>query len=587
MEKKEEKVMKAQNEKTMKVILKHVFLLVGMILFTINVQSQTEVPAQQPASDTATDSIETQFPASETMTDSTETEKPVFTRHELSLWAAGGYSSLYYRPTAGSRDIFAYGGAAGLGYSIFFNKNWGLLLGGELAYYKATYRLNDFKNDGYRITLDTYNANDPLHDFYYTSEYRNFVETQTLVNVNIPLMLQFQPTIFDYHKFYLGLGVKFGIPIRGHYVVDTSSEMDAWGYSEMLNQNLPEVRRMGFGENFNGFGKKQDLTFGYSYTAMLELGFRWRLASRLYMYTGIYADYTFNDIAKEHGREILVYGDRDLTEQNYLVTNSVLNSSYHTISRAANHSVVNDVKTQFVNKVSPLSFGLKLRFGIDLSKNVEKKKKNEKADKAENAQNKSNVPCNCFDIESLERLFDLYNRKCSSEKHKDDDSRKGNNNGNGNGNGNNGNAYKDRGKNTNYYGKDYEQIERARTAAEYGELKDMIIVSMDGYNVNQSELSPIMKMMLDDQIRLLQQYNNDNYTIICEGHTCSLGTSAYNWNLGQKRADGVKNYLVSQGFRANNLVTISKGSTTPIVANTNESNRKINRRVVFLIKEKK
>jgi outer membrane protein OmpA-like peptidoglycan-associated protein len=95
-----------------------------------------------------------------------------------------------------------------------------------------------------------------------------------------------------------------------------------------------------------------------------------------------------------------------------------------------------------------------------------------------------------------------------------------------------------------------------------------------------------MEKMIDDKIRLLQKYNSEKYIIICEGHTCDLGREEFNMNLAQKRAEVVREYLISKGFNGDNLVAASKGESTPIVANDGEANRKINRRVVFLIKEK-
>ena len=115
----------------------------------------------------------------------------------------------------------------------------------------------------------------------------------------------------------------------------------------------------------------------------------------------------------------------------------------------------------------------------------------------------------------------------------------------------------------------------------------MFVLYVDGYEINQTELSPIMEMVIDDKIHLLEEYNNDKYIIICEGHTCDLADENYNNNLAQKRAEVVKEYLIKNGFKAENIITVSKGKSTPIVYNTSEYNRKLNRRVVFLIKEKR
>ena len=603
--------MKTKNKKSMKTMYKYLFLLAGLI-FSINIQSQNGVSAQQSSAGTAPDST------------TQATEKPIFTRHELSLWGSGGYSTLFYKPTIGARDPFNFGGTIGVGYTIFFNKNFGLLLGGELAFYKASYKLNHLMNDGQRVLIDIYDIGDNRtteHEFYYRSEFTNYAERQTLLNMNIPIMLQFQTSMGESHKFFAGLGFKFGIPLTGFYAAAPDSKLKASGYSETLNQNFFDQRDMGFGE-FRSNDNEQKLSFDKSYTGFAELGIRWKLASRLYMYTGIYFDYTFNDILRDkHGKEFLEYGQTIPINDDRITTNSILTSSY----------TQNGVRNQIINKVSPLSFGLKLRFGIDASKQVEKKgEKQAEKSELEKAQSKANVPCNCYDIESLRQLFDLYDRKCGNDNHKNEDAGKDNNpnNNSGNNQGNNpnnnqgninGDSYKDSYKNpykdsnkdaykepyrepykdsyvdkererarynNEYNNKEHEYVERERTAQEYGKVKDMMIIYTDGYEINQTELSPIMKIIIDDKLPLLQQYNSDRYTIVCEGHTCNLGTPMYNWNLGQMRAEVVRNYLIMKGFKAENLVAISKGSTMPITANTSESSRKPNRRVVFIVLEK-
>ena len=138
-----------------------------------------------------------------------------------------------------------------------------------------------------------------------------------------------------------------------------------------------------------------------------------------------------------------------------------------------------------------------------------------------------------------------------------------------------------------YVGDPLLEAEMRRAAGEYGNLVDLLVLYVDGYEINQTELSPIMKKMIDDKIRLLQRYNNDRYIIIAEGHTCDLGREDFNMRLGQMRAEVVREYLMSRGFNGDNIIATSKGETSPIVPNTSEANRKLNRRVVFLIKEKR
>jgi outer membrane protein OmpA-like peptidoglycan-associated protein len=67
-----------------------------------------------------------------------------------------------------------------------------------------------------------------------------------------------------------------------------------------------------------------------------------------------------------------------------------------------------------------------------------------------------------------------------------------------------------------------------------------------------------------------------------EGHTCNLGTAAYNLALGTRRANAVKEYLVRDGIAAERLHTVSYGEKQPKYDNATEATRKLNRRVAVV-----
>jgi len=72
-------------------------------------------------------------------------------------------------------------------------------------------------------------------------------------------------------------------------------------------------------------------------------------------------------------------------------------------------------------------------------------------------------------------------------------------------------------------------------------------------------------------------------TVVIEGHTCNIGEEAYNMGLGQRRADSVQSYMLSNGVDASRVSTVSKGESTPAVPNDTSANRKLNRRAEFKI----
>ena len=68
-----------------------------------------------------------------------------------------------------------------------------------------------------------------------------------------------------------------------------------------------------------------------------------------------------------------------------------------------------------------------------------------------------------------------------------------------------------------------------------------------------------------------------------EGHADARGTNEYNLSLGQKRADAVKDYLVSLGIPADRLSTLSKGEEQQVCAEQNEGCWSRNRRGHFIV----
>lgn len=64
------------------------------------------------------------------------------------------------------------------------------------------------------------------------------------------------------------------------------------------------------------------------------------------------------------------------------------------------------------------------------------------------------------------------------------------------------------------------------------------------------------------------------------GYTCDLGPDEYNQQLGLKRAQSMKDYLISQNIKIDIQVS-SQGESNPLVPNSNSTNRSRNRRVEF------
>lgn len=77
--------------------------------------------------------------------------------------------------------------------------------------------------------------------------------------------------------------------------------------------------------------------------------------------------------------------------------------------------------------------------------------------------------------------------------------------------------------------------------------------------------------------------------VVVEGHASmeneSPAAKQYNKNLSDKRAEAVKNYLVTQGVEGNRLSHKGYGVEKPLASNDTEDGREKNRRVEFTITE--
>lgn len=102
------------------------------------------------------------------------------------------------------------------------------------------------------------------------------------------------------------------------------------------------------------------------------------------------------------------------------------------------------------------------------------------------------------------------------------------------------------------------------------------------FGFDKSEIEAKAAATLEKQAAWLQKYPNK--TIVVEGHADERGTREYNLALGERRANAVREYLISLGVSAARIETISYGKERPAVLGSNESAWAQNRRGVTLVR---
>lgn len=70
-----------------------------------------------------------------------------------------------------------------------------------------------------------------------------------------------------------------------------------------------------------------------------------------------------------------------------------------------------------------------------------------------------------------------------------------------------------------------------------------------------------------------------NIGVLLEGHTDDVGSREYNIGLGERRANSVRQLMMTQGVSANQIRVISYGKERPAVAGSDDGARAQNRRV--------
>ena len=117
----------------------------------------------------------------------------------------------------------------------------------------------------------------------------------------------------------------------------------------------------------------------------------------------------------------------------------------------------------------------------------------------------------------------------------------------------------------------------APTPAPLPQPKISWILSGVTFEFDSAVLRPESKQILQDDIQILKE--NPQIRVEVQGHTDDIGTAEYNMGLSDRRAQSVKQYLISQGIAASRLTAKGYGESNPRFPNDSDANRAKNRRV--------
>lgn len=524
--------------------------------------------------------------------------------HELSIHAFMGASKINYPDVGGTQ--FSPGFGAAITYNFFFLPKWSFLVGGGIQLFnnRGTEVDSDFSSDenGYVSGSDVNDFADDGNDrVYLYYDFRDYVEKQWSLMFMIPVMLQYQSNEYRNKTFYYAAGLKLGFPFAGAYEGKTNQGRVCGYYPEIWGEPRPgmtfdECNKNYFGEGskseelgFGDFGEVSSyskLKLGSAFFAAAEAGVKWRLYSKLAIYTGFWLDWGLNDVAiaalskhpftwtpkkdRPEGSETPAADIEFRSRTNGRAFPMALGFTVRFALGGGTHHPLDSL--HWIRRINELDSLLAIcnarneklrRDSIDAAHSISFLN-----DKAE-AFLDSLLECrsNGMDRDALRRQIDSLAREAEAKRLADLERARL--------------AAMERMRLDSIEYANQLQKEKAGRLADFRNKLNSLMNGLDDYKITQTVPSEAAKKKLDVAVELMRDYPELRLHIV--GHTCDRGTHEANMRFGQQRAISAKNYLIGKGVNSDRIETSSKAELEPILANTNEDNRRKNRRVQLII----
>lgn len=133
-------------------------------------------------------------------------------------------------------------------------------------------------------------------------------------------------------------------------------------------------------------------------------------------------------------------------------------------------------------------------------------------------------------------------------------------------------------------------ITKTETRVQTKIINKFVMLSGTHFAFDSADINPEGKKLVKEDIKIMQ--DNPDVRVRIAGHTSAAGSEKYNQALSERRAESVKDYMVTDGgIAADRIETIGYGETRPAMKETNPKDlrskaAKANMRVVFEVLEK-
>ncbi len=134
----------------------------------------------------------------------------------------------------------------------------------------------------------------------------------------------------------------------------------------------------------------------------------------------------------------------------------------------------------------------------------------------------------------------------------------------------------------------YQTLDSANAADELNkqtqaQIEEVEVQDRVFFELDSSSVSSEGRKILDNQVSWLK--SDPSIKVMVEGHCDERGTREYNIGLGERRANAVKDYLVSNGIDSSRIKTISYGKERPAFVGSGEEIWAKNRRSVTVVEQ--
>lgn len=379
-------------------------------------------------------------------------------------------------------------------------------------------------------TLDEFSYSFPVQNsigetFDYAVSLQGYKEKLSAQFLQIPVLVKYEFSAGK-SRFYVSGGLKVGIPTGRQYDY-SASRLATSGYYEYEDFEYTEQKIWTFGSR--SIIGKGDLMQKTAFLLSLETGMRWFLTTRLDLISSVYFNYGLNNILQSDNTNIVHYDATGL--------------SMHSAANSVNPAT----GMQMIEKAIPMSVGLKvgIAFKGDRKKPVQKEEE-------EDAEAIARQQAAAEEAEKERRFIEQERLRIEQEQQEETK----------------------------------RQVEEQIRKEEehYQHVVEVIEAPVNNFVLGQVTIPETFKEEIDEKADVLR--STPVLNIICIGHTCDLGTDEVNYRIGMKRAEAVRDYLISEGIDAGRIRIESHGPKEPLVPNTSEENRRKNRRVEIKLVEK-